>query len=118
MTEKAVRTVAVIGAGSIGYRHLQNLESLGVGGLLAYEPDPDRSAKIEAEHPHWKFCAAVSDFADEPPDAVIVASPSALHEEHTRAALAWGCAVFVEKPLAAEWDLVEELAQMATDKTW
>ena len=67
MTEKAVRTVAVIGAGSIGIATSKNLESLGIRGLLAYEPNPDRSAQIKAKHPHWKFCADVSDFADETP---------------------------------------------------
>lgn len=116
MTEKAVGTVAVIGAGSIGQRHLKNLEHLGVERLVAYDPDPNRRAKIQAEHPKWKFCAALSEFAAEHPDAVIVASPSALHEDHTRLALDLGCAVFVEKPLSWRWGTVEELARMAIEK--
>lgn len=31
--------VLVIGCGSIGRRHLRNLSSLGVGPLLAFDPD-------------------------------------------------------------------------------
>ena len=106
----------MIGAGSIGQRHLKNLEHLGVERLVAYDPDPNRRAKIQAEHPKWKFCAALSEFAAEHPDAVIVASPSALHEDHTRLALDLGCAVFVEKPLSWRWGTVEELARMAIEK--
>jgi predicted dehydrogenase len=116
MGNRSIRTVGVVGAGSIGYRHLKNLEKLGVDRLLVYEPSPARRAQIEAEHSHWKFCPEVADFATEAPDAVIVASPSAYHEEHTRIALGWGCAVFVEKPLAPKWGSIEELAEQATKK--
>ncbi|MBV8277878.1 MAG: Gfo/Idh/MocA family oxidoreductase [Verrucomicrobia bacterium] len=116
MTRKPVRTAAVIGAGSIGYRHLRNLEKLGVNRLLIHDPSATRSARIRAEHPSWIFCPKLSDLAAEVPDAVVVASPSALHEEHTRAALAWNCAIFVEKPLSPGWGEVERLAQEALAK--
>jgi predicted dehydrogenase len=113
---KRLSTVAVIGAGSIGYRHLKNLEELEVERLVAYDPDPNRPAKIQSEHPNWKFCSAISDFSKEQPDAVIVASPSSLHEEHTRAALDLECGVFVEKPLSWRWGAVEDLAREASEK--
>jgi hypothetical protein len=87
MRNKPVRTVGVIGAGSIGYRHLKNLEKLGVDKVLVYEPKPERRAQIEAEHPDWKFYPKVADFSAETPEAVIVASPSAFHEDCTSGAL-------------------------------
>jgi predicted dehydrogenase len=116
MKNKGVRTVAVIGAGSIGYRHLKNLDFLGVEKLLVYEPESTRRSQIQTDHPYWSFHSQLTDLATATPDAVIVASPSALHEEHARAALAWGAAIFVEKPLAPKWGSIRELSQEAVNK--
>lgn len=116
MSNRHVSTVAVLGAGSIGYRHLKNLDSLGVEKLLVYDPDSVRRDRIRNDHPNWSFHSELSDFAAAKPHVVIVASPSALHEQHLRAALAWGSAVFVEKPLSPKWGSIKDLAQEAKDK--
>ena len=115
ISNKPVRTVAVIGAGSIGYRHLRNLEWLGVQQLLVCDPDAGQQARIHAEHPNWRWYTKVDDALAQAPEAVIVASPSAYHEEHTKAALACGCAVFVEKPLACRLGRIEAVAREADD---
>lgn len=46
-------------------------------------------------------------------DAVIVATPDFLHEEHAIAALARGCAVFVEKPMALTIEGCDRLLRQA-----
>jgi predicted dehydrogenase len=116
MHQKPPQTMAIIGAGSIGYRHLQNLEQLGVEQLIVCDPNRELLARRKIEHPNWKFYADLSDVTGEAPEAVVVASPSALHEEHTRQALAWGCAVFVEKPLSSTLAGMERLGQEATER--
>jgi predicted dehydrogenase len=114
--KKIPRTMAIIGAGSVGYRHLLNLEQLGVEQLIVCDPNQELLARRKSEHPNWKFYAELSDVAAEAPEAVVIASPSALHAEHTRAALAWGCAVFVEKPLSTTLVGTERLGQEAIER--
>ena len=116
MINKQLRTVAVIGAGSIGYRHLRNLEQLGIEKLSVYEPGLERRAQLQADHPSWKWLSTFSDLFDDFPDAVIIASPSAHHEEDAEATLARGCAVFVEKPLSFRIGRLPEIVQLATSK--
>jgi predicted dehydrogenase len=113
MPNKPVRTVAMIGAGSIGSRHLRNLEQLGVERLLVWEPDSTQRERLQTELPSHKYYPNLNDTLGEDPEAVIVASPSAYHEEHTAAALARRCAVFVEKPLSYRLGRTEVLAQEA-----
>jgi predicted dehydrogenase len=116
MPKKFPRTVAIIGAGSIGYRHLQNLDRLGIEQLFVCDANRELLARRKSEHPNWKFYAELSEMAAEAPEAAVVASPSALHEEHTRQVLAWGCAVFVEKPLSPTLQGMERLAQQAKER--
>jgi predicted dehydrogenase len=115
MTNKVSRVV-VIGAGSIGYRHLKNLESLGVETLVICEPDPERRSQMQASHPKWKWCSELSEAFAESPEAVIIASPSAFHEDQLRAALGYRCAIFVEKPLSYRMGQLTALAKEALDR--
>jgi predicted dehydrogenase len=110
------RSVAIIGAGSIGYRHLRNLDHLGVERLLVYEVDPAKRARLQADHPSWKWFSDLSGLFQEAPEAVIVASPSASHEEHTEAAIAHHCAVFVEKPLSFQMGRLEKIAEQTINR--
>ncbi|MBV8215805.1 MAG: Gfo/Idh/MocA family oxidoreductase [Verrucomicrobia bacterium] len=116
MPKKIPRAMAIVGAGSIGYRHLLNLEHLGVEQLFVCDPNRELLARRKREHPNWKFYADLGDVAREQPEAVVVASPSALHEEQTRQALVWGCSVFVEKPLSTTLEGMERLAQEAIER--
>jgi predicted dehydrogenase len=115
MSNNSVRTVAAVGAGSIGCRHLQNLEKLGVQTLLVYEPDPERRALLQSEHPGWKTFAKLPEVLGEGPDAIIITSPSAYHEEQLQAAIAHRHAVFVEKPLSFRMGQLPQLAREAID---
>ena len=42
-------TIAVLGCGSIGRRHLQNVRMLGYTGMIAYDPEPEALEQIGAE---------------------------------------------------------------------
>src|SRR5579864_5075 len=79
--------VFVIGIGSMGRRHLENLRELGcevAGGRL---PDADAFA----------------------PDAVVIASPTGAHLEALRWSTERGVHAFVEKPIAAAGAGVSEV---------
>ena len=100
--------ILVLGCGSIGSRHLRNLAALGGNELGAYDPQP--GAREAAAH---DLGALESAWAWEP-QVVLVTSPTSLHAEHALAALRHGCDVFVEKPLAASLDGLDELVAEAS----
>jgi predicted dehydrogenase len=89
----------VVGGGSIGKRHLENLKLLGIDCLAVAETDPERRSALASE-------LKISSFADLtaalnwPPDFVVVATPTHLHAEQTLLVVGKGLPVFVEKPLS------------------
>ena len=88
-------SILVLGAGSIGRRHAQNLLELGADVTLS-DPDAERAASVPGVRP------ARPPLDDIPPvDAIVVASPTSLHAEHAGWALERVAAVLVEKPLVA-----------------
>ena len=93
---------AVIGCGSIGKRHTRNLLALGVKGVVASDPTPERRA--EAEALGVATVATIEELLDRSPKAVVVASPTRMHVAHALAAAERGCHLFVEKPVAEELD--------------
>jgi len=104
-------SVAVLGAGSIGRRHLKNLRALGVEGLVGFEPNTARreDAERETATPIFAELEAVWEYA---PQAVVVAAPTQYHLPLTRAAVEHGAHVFIEKPLAHTLDGLDDLGRM------
>ncbi|MFP5321878.1 MAG: Gfo/Idh/MocA family protein [Acidimicrobiia bacterium] len=107
----AVR-VGFLGAGFIATFHSKLLRASGVDHERAGVFDPDRS-RAEA------FVAAaggsVADSVEEvldACDAVFVCTWTADHEEHVRAAVDAGVAVFVEKPLSTDLDGARRVAAL------
>ena len=90
----AVKTIGVIGLGSIGLRHAKNLIELGCE-VYGFDPEPGRIALLihaGGKHkPEWEEAYR--------PDAVVVATPTS---EHVNTALPYlgFCPVFMEKPIA------------------
>ncbi len=90
----------VVGAGSIGQRHLRNLAALGVARLAVVDTDTERreAACVEVGG------EAVGDLATAlamRPAAVLVCTPPDRHVAIARDALAAGAYVFIEKPIAS-----------------
>ena len=100
----------VVGAGSIGRRHLRNLHDAGICELGVVEPDRQRAAAAAAA-----VGAAVFTRLDRGlawgGELVCVASPTHLHLEQALAAAQAGRALFIEKPLSHSIDGVAELAR-------
>lgn len=95
----------VLGCGSIGRRHLRNLQSLGVGEVVGYDPDPVRRGAAAAE---LQLPCRDETALREAWDAVLVCSPTSLHLQQARQALDMASAIFIEKPLAADLNGVPE----------
>jgi predicted dehydrogenase len=92
--------VAVVGLG-FGANHARVLSELdGVRLAAVCDRDEQRLATVSKSRgaPAFDDCATM--LREARPDAVVVAVPAGLHEEVAQAAVAAGCAVLVEKPLA------------------
>jgi predicted dehydrogenase len=100
--------VGVIGAGAIGAWHARIVAE--GGDDLAAICDSDRS-RAEAAASGARVFDKPSDFFASGLDAVIVATPEVLHEEHVVAAARAGCAVMVEKPVAPDMAAMRRMAQ-------
>lgn len=102
--------VLVVGGGSIGARHLRNLQALGAGALALVEPNALRRAELSRD--------GVQGFAELDAglewgaELALITTPSHLHVEQALAAARRGCHLFVEKPLS---HTAEGLAELATE---
>lgn len=99
----APRRACVLGQGSIGTRHAENLRADGLD-VVTFDPRSTTGATSAA--------TALSGV-----DVCIVASPTALHAEHALLAIGAGVPVLVEKPLAHDADAARaiERAAVASD---
>jgi hypothetical protein len=93
-----MRSVLVLGCGSIGQRHLRNAATLGVPERLGFDPDPARRAEAAATGATVfdDLEAALSAGAD----AEYVCTPPSSHVALALRALETGAHLFVEKPLS------------------
>jgi predicted dehydrogenase len=108
-------SVAVLGAGSIGLRHLQNLRALGVEKLACFEPDAARREAAAQELP-IPFLATLEVVWDFRPTAIIVAAPTQFHHPLALAAVEHGAHLFVEKPLAHSAEGLSALIDQAEER--
>jgi len=98
----------ITGCGSIGTRHLKNLQSLNAGELMIFDIDRERSEKAGETY----GARSVTDFAEalaEQPDAVLICTPTSLHIDYALSAARSGSHLFIEKPLSHSMEGVEEL---------
>src|SRR2546428_815408 len=110
---RAMRFV-VIGAGSIGQRHLKNLLALGHDVVAVLDPSEDRRAEVRRVAPAQ--CLTTGDDGEASgcgAEGAVICSPTARHLDRARAALARGWHVFVEKPLAHTLEGTDALVEEA-----
>lgn len=105
----------VIGLGSIGTRHLNNLHRLGVKELLAFRkrklPPPQNLLSQEV-----KVFQDLEEALLQKPDLAVVANPSHLHFECAIAALRKGVPLYLEKPVTDRLEDARALEKVAAEK--
>jgi spore coat polysaccharide biosynthesis protein SpsF len=106
----SINRAAVIGAGSIGQRHIRNLRALGINNILALRSGhgPQNMPETLAEVTQTKDWRELVDFK---PDIAIVSNPTSLHVETIKSCLPHVRGIFIEKPLAARLDGVAEILE-------
>jgi predicted dehydrogenase len=108
--------ILVVGAGSIGERHLRCYLATGRADVGVCEIDTDRL------HAAADRCAIdlryndINEALKETWDAVLVASPAHTHIPIATQVCQAGCNVLIEKPLSTSLDGIEHLRQLITEK--
>ena len=94
-----MKSIAVLGCGSIGRRHLRILRSQWAGCLFAYDPDPEARCRAERE---TGACAlsSLDEIWSQNPGAVFICTPTGTHLELAMEAAKRGAHLFIEKPVS------------------
>ena len=109
------RRFLIIGCGSIGKRHLGNLQTLGAGeiDLIAFDPRADRRDEVNA-----KFGSEVETVGDlkdawrHRPDVAFITAPTSMHLPIALIAAKHRCHLFIEKPLSHDMTDVDKLIEI------
>jgi predicted dehydrogenase len=105
----------VIGCGSIGERHIRNLQSLSAGEILVHDIDSERLALIGEKYrvrTYVNFDQALKQHID----AFIVCVPPSLHIPFALSGAEHGAHLFIEKPLSHTLDGVDSLLNQTRAK--
>ena len=94
---RPVREILIAGLGSIGRRHLANLQALGWPHIRLYRTG--KSTQSDADLAGYPVDHDLQTALARRPLAVVVSNPSALHIPLALAAVRAGCHVLIEKPL-------------------
>ncbi len=94
-----MKRVAVLGCGSIGRRHWQNLRDIGVTDLSVFEPDEDRRRSAEADL-GINAVPDLNEVWERGPEIVVIAAPTQWHLPLALEAARHDCDLFIEKPLS------------------
>ncbi|MGQ0562686.1 MAG: Gfo/Idh/MocA family protein [Gemmatimonadota bacterium] len=96
----ATPRIGFLGVGWIGRSRMNAIRALPDVRIAAIaEPDPDARARAAADVPDAHCAASLDELLALDLDAIVIATPSALHVEQSLRALAAGAAVFCQKPL-------------------
>jgi predicted dehydrogenase len=110
---KAVRRVLVAGTGSIGRRHVRNLQSLRPDLSFAFLRDDAREDDYSRGLGARVF-ARLADALEWQPDLGVVATPSNRHHEIVAPLLRHGVASLIEKPVVIDKAHLDELLLLAS----
>lgn len=105
--------VGVIGVGLMGRRHAENVLRVPGARLVAVADARREAADAASRALGAERCAVDELLARADVDAVIIASPARLHEEHATAAARAGKDVLVEKPIAPTLEAADRVIAAA-----
>lgn len=103
----------VVGAGSIGERHLRCFLSTGRVRASFVEVRDALRGEVAARYPRATPCASLEAALERRIDAAVIATPAPLHVPQARQLVERGAHVLIEKPLSVSTDGVAELLDAA-----
>ena len=106
----------VIGAGSIGQRHIKNLLALDCEVVAVCDPSSERHEAVKALVKNVSTFSKIEDALQCEADAVLICTPSFLHAEQTLQVLHAGFHLFIEKPISHSLELTDQIIKLAVEK--
>jgi len=109
---------ALIGAGSIGKRHIGNLIDRGVAAsdIMAVETRADRREECRALFGLSEIYESADQLPETGIDAALICSPTALHKDHALRLATQGAHLLIEKPLFHNLEGITELEGLVREK--
>ncbi|MBM4071708.1 MAG: Gfo/Idh/MocA family oxidoreductase [Planctomycetes bacterium] len=92
--------VLIVGAGSIGERHLRCFQATGRADIVLVEKHPERCRRVAERHGVRRAFTDVADSLAEPIDAAVIATPAPFHVSQATELARRGIHLLIEKPLS------------------
>ncbi len=105
--------ILIVGAGSIGERHLRCFLATGRAEMSFVEVNPHLRTTIAERYGIGPGYARLEDAIERPLDAAVVATPTSLHVLQASVLLKRGAHVLIEKPLGVNLDGVDAMIDLA-----
>ncbi len=109
--------ILVVGAGSIGKRHLKNLLHIGIdtSNLIVVETRDDRRAEVQSLGLDNIFQSIDDATLNHKIDAAIICSPTSLHIEHAIEIAKKNIHLMIEKPLSRDLQNIDQLKNIVEE---
>ena len=104
--------VVVVGAGSIGERHVRCFLATGRARVSFVEINPELRATIAARYPDATAYGSLEAAVEQRVDAAVIATPAPLHVPQATQLVERGVHVLIEKPLSVGLDGVDALVDL------
>jgi predicted dehydrogenase len=101
-------SIIVIGCGSIGQRHIGNLQNLGVENVMATDPNLERRNEVEAKF-NINTVENLEEALSNGSEVALITAPTNLHVPLAMKAASHGCHLMIEKPLGDRFDGIDDL---------
>jgi len=109
-------SAAIVGAGLMGRWHARAADRAGARVACILDPDESRARTLARQFPGCVTAASLELLRGAmAPQVVHICTPTATHDALARTALAGGCHVLVEKPLASDATATEALIRLARE---
>ncbi len=108
--------VVIVGLGSIGQRHLENLRQIAPEAEITILHQHSRPGNQPAPAEADRVVYPPDDALDPLPDIAVIANPAPMHIETALQFAERGVDLFIEKPLAASMDGVENLLALCRER--
>lgn len=108
--------VVVVGAGSIGERHIRCFLATGMADVSFVEARQQLRAEIASRYPRATPLDGIDQALALSFDAAVIATPAPLHVSQAHAFIEANASVLIEKPLSVEVEGIDDLAAAAVRK--
>jgi predicted dehydrogenase len=105
----------IVGLGSVGLRHAQNLKSIVSCDILAYRARNNTNKEFEEKY-NIKTYDELEEALDQKPAGVFITNPTSLHIPVAIECAREGCNLFIEKPLSDQLKGISELERIVHEK--